>query len=166
MSNNKLTRNSLTPRQSMFCKEYLKDMNATQACIRAGYSRKSASRLSERLMSNEKVLCELEKQFQRRADRVHVDADYVLFNLKNIVERCKEGGDSRAYMSAVKALELLGKHLGLYEERIRIIHDDKSNNELVQELLQTEDMLRLVIKELGRIGYNVEIKDKSVVRLN
>ncbi|ENG5503925.1 terminase small subunit, partial [Yersinia enterocolitica] len=41
----------LTPKQELFCREYLKDLNATQAAIRAGYSEKTAQVQSSRLLS-------------------------------------------------------------------------------------------------------------------
>lgn len=42
----------LTDRQKTFCEEYLIDLNATQAAIRAGYSPATANRIGSRLLTN------------------------------------------------------------------------------------------------------------------
>lgn len=46
---------ALTPKQKRFCEEYLIDLNATQAAIRAGYSPKTAEQTASRLLRNVKV---------------------------------------------------------------------------------------------------------------
>jgi len=73
----------LTPRQAKFVREYLIDLNATQAAIRAGYSAKTASQIGERLLRNVQIQRRLEKAMAARAARTEVDADYVL---KRMVE--------------------------------------------------------------------------------
>jgi phage terminase small subunit len=72
---------ALTPKQQLFCDEYLIDLNATQAAIRAGYSAKTAYSIGERLLRNveiQEVLQELKKE---RHERTKINADYVLQRL-------------------------------------------------------------------------------------
>jgi phage terminase small subunit len=71
----------MTPRQSRFIHEYLKDLNATQAAIRAGYSMKTAESCGSRLLSFAKVKREIDAAIARRAVRVEVKADDVLREL-------------------------------------------------------------------------------------
>ncbi len=52
----------LRPKQQLFLNEYLKDMNATQAAIRAGYSERSARQIAQRLLTNDDIKAEI-KQF-------------------------------------------------------------------------------------------------------
>ena len=75
---------SLTPKQSLFVDEYLKDLNATQACIRAGYSKKTAEFQGSRLLSNDKVSEAVAVGIEKRTKRTQIGADYVLNRLAEI----------------------------------------------------------------------------------
>lgn len=74
----------LTPKQSHFVAEYLVDLNATQAAIRAGYSAKTASSQGERLLRNVEIASAIEKARDARLERTEVTADYVLRRLVQI----------------------------------------------------------------------------------
>lgn len=69
---------SLTPKQTRFVQEYLLDLNATQAAIRAGYSVKTAHSQGERLLRHVEVAAAIAEAKKARAERTEVDADYVL----------------------------------------------------------------------------------------
>ncbi|WBX91578.1 terminase small subunit [Achromobacter mucicolens] len=75
---------ALTDKQRRFVEEYLVDLNATQAAIRAGYSQKTASSQGERLLRNVEVAAALAKAQHDRSSRVNVDADYVLARMVEI----------------------------------------------------------------------------------
>lgn len=77
---------ALNDKQALFVKEYLKDLNATQAAIRAGYSAKTAQMQSSRLLSNAMVSEALKTALAERAERVQVDADWVLRRLAEEAE--------------------------------------------------------------------------------
>lgn len=74
----------LTPRQSRFVDEYLLEPNATQAAIKAGYSKNGANAAGARLLANVSVQQAIEARQQDRAERTKVDADYVLHRLHAI----------------------------------------------------------------------------------
>ena len=74
----------LTPKQEMFCLEYIVDLNATQAVIRAGYSEKTANRIASHLLSKLNIQDRISKLKEKRTGRVKVDADYVLSRLVEI----------------------------------------------------------------------------------
>ncbi|EPN8209626.1 TPA: terminase small subunit [Yersinia enterocolitica] len=74
----------LTPKQELFCREYLKDLNATQAAIRAGYSEKTAQVQSSRLLSNVMVQDRIASLKSERNEEVGIDAAYVLRRLVEI----------------------------------------------------------------------------------
>lgn len=104
----------LTAKQERFCQEYLIDLNATQAAIRAGYSAKTAAEQSSRLLSNVKVsyrVATLQKAASKRTD---IDVDYVVNGLRREAEDMEAGSGS----SRVSALEKLGKHLGMFTDRL------------------------------------------------
>jgi phage terminase small subunit len=71
----------LTPKQARFVAEYLIDLNATQAAIRAGYSAKTAEQQGPRLLGNVGVQSAIAEAQQARAERLEVDADWVLTRL-------------------------------------------------------------------------------------
>lgn len=69
---------SLTPKQAVFAAEYLKDLNATQAAIRAGYSPKTAEQQGPRLLGNAGVRAAIEAAQDDRATRTGITQDRVL----------------------------------------------------------------------------------------
>lgn len=75
---------ALTPKQRMFVKEYLIDLNATQAAVRAGYSEKTATAQSSRLLTNVNVSDAIQEAMRNRAERTEITADMVLRELGKI----------------------------------------------------------------------------------
>lgn len=121
----------LTPRQHRFVDEYLISLNATQAAIKAGYSEDTAAEQSCRLLRNVKIKNRIKEANKMREERTQIDQDYVLKNLKKIVEHNstieaytdKDGNPSsrmRNAPAANKALELLGKHLQMFSENMNV----------------------------------------------
>lgn len=182
---------ALTDKQKRFCEEYLIDLNATQAAIRAGYSPKTAEQTASRLLRNVKVqeyIAKRQKElsrsteitqervikelaliaFSNNADYAHVvekklqveaggtlvdvldkDGNPVMYRTvepvlteelteeqKRALAVIKKGRDGLEVKSCdkVKALELLGKHLGIFTDKIEANVNDTTRSEL-QELL-------------------------------
>ncbi|MCX9003871.1 terminase small subunit [Citrobacter portucalensis] len=75
---------ALTDKQEMFCREYLIDLNATQAAIRAGYSVKTANRIAAQNLSKLDIQNRIAELKKKRNDDVGIDADYVLRRLVEI----------------------------------------------------------------------------------
>ncbi|WP_034946122.1 terminase small subunit [Erwinia oleae] len=80
----------LTDKQELFAREFIKDLNATQAAIRAGYSEKSSRNQGARMMANDDILKRIAELNQERLERVRVDADYVLRQAVKLHERCMQ----------------------------------------------------------------------------
>lgn len=78
-------RSGLTPRQALFVREYLRDLNGTRAAERAGYSPRTAESQASRLLGNAKVRAEIDAALKERAERVEVKADDVLRTLLRIL---------------------------------------------------------------------------------
>lgn len=74
----------LTDKQELFAREYLKDLNATQAAIRAGYSEKTANEQASRLLANVNVQTLVAELKATRVERTGIDAAYVLRRLVEI----------------------------------------------------------------------------------
>ena len=71
----------LTAKQKRFCDEYLIDLNATQAAIRAGYSPKTACEQASRLLANVKVQDEIAIEMAERSKRTGINQDRVLMEI-------------------------------------------------------------------------------------
>lgn len=74
----------LTDKQELFAREYLKDLNATQAAIRAGYSEKTANEQASRLLANVSVSKRIADLKADRNEEVGINAAYVLRRLVEI----------------------------------------------------------------------------------
>lgn len=74
----------LSPKQEMFCREYLIDLNATQAAIRAGYSAKTANVKGAQLLAIVSIQSRIAELLEARAKQVSADAAYVLRRLVEI----------------------------------------------------------------------------------
>jgi phage terminase small subunit len=71
----------LNARQQLFVAEYLKDLNATQAAIRAGYSEKTARQIGARLLTNVVIAEAIATKAQKKIDRIEITSDRVLNEL-------------------------------------------------------------------------------------
>jgi len=159
---------ALTKKQKRFVEEYLVDLNATQAAIRAGYSTQTAKEIGCENLTKPNIQAAIEKALAERSRRTGVNADRVILELAKIAfvnptdvinmdEATVRGEANREDTAAIssvkvkriptedgdivereirtydkiKALELLGKHLGMFTDKFKVegaipvvIHDD------------------------------------------
>ena len=113
----------LTEKQKRFCEEYLIDLNATQAAIRAEYSAKTAYSMGQRLLKNVEVQKYISQLQNSQSERTQITADTVLKELKKIALADTEITGKEK----IKALELLGKHLGMFSDKIETDIDTELN---------------------------------------
>ena len=112
-----MNKNKLTPKQERFVQEYVKDLNATQAAIRAGYSEKTANRIGPENLSKP-VIAEAVAAYQAViADKTGLDARFVLEGLMREATSYDEDATST---SRVSALSWLGKHLKLFTDKAEL----------------------------------------------
>lgn len=170
----------LTPKQKLFCDEYLKDLNATKAAERVGYKKRSAAQQAARLLTNDKIQKYVQSKLDARTKRAEVTQDMVVNELKKIafsnmgtVAKWNHSGvsffdsddlseDAKSTVMSVeestnqhggslkikqydktKALELLGRHLGMFKDKI----EHSGDLTLEQILLNTQ-------KKAGSNGEN------------
>ncbi len=112
----------LTLKQQRFIQEYLVDLNATQAAIRVGYSKKTAKEQGYENLTKPHIVGAILEAQRERSERVEVSQDYVLKMLMAEVERSAEETSPNA---RIKSLELLGKHLGMFLDRHQNESDDQ-----------------------------------------
>ncbi|GKX40047.1 terminase [Pectobacterium carotovorum subsp. carotovorum] len=77
---------ALKDKQEAFCREYLLDLNATQAAIRAGYSAKTAKETGHENLTKPHIAQRIAELKEARNERVEINADYVLRRLAEIDE--------------------------------------------------------------------------------
>jgi phage terminase small subunit len=76
---------TLTPKQKLFAQEYLVDLNATQAAIRAGYSKKTARQTGTENLSKPVIAERIQELMNERAERVKYTSDQALRDLAGII---------------------------------------------------------------------------------
>lgn len=129
---------AMTPKQQRFCDEYLIDLNATQAAIRAGYSEKYAHTNAAKLLQNTTIKDFLKNRMDAKEKDLIADQDEVLRYLTAVmrgegseemvvVEGCGEGVSRATTVSRdispkdrLKAAELLGKRYSIFKENMKL----------------------------------------------
>lgn len=112
----------LTAKQEAFVREYLVDLNATRAAIRAGYSKHTASRIGPELLGKTCIKEAIREAMERREKRSNITQDFVLSELYKIATQGADDGpeSSLKYSNKLKALELLGKHMAMFVDKSEV----------------------------------------------
>lgn len=122
----------LTEQQELFCQEYIVDYNATQAAHRAKYKHPASQ--GPRLLKNVDVLARVRAIQKERFDKLALTQEAVLLNLLEVYDRCmqakpvvewdyqkKEYVETGEYTfdskGALKAMEMIGKHLAMFANK-------------------------------------------------
>lgn len=155
----------LTPKQQRFVEEYLIDLNATQAAIRAGYSEKTAKVIGSENLSKPDIAEAIKAARDNQAQRTEITADYVLGTIRETVERCRQeitpltdrrgdpvlvpdgkGGVAQAFMfdskGVLKGCELLGRNLALWKDRVE--HTGRDGGPIETKNVDEGDLAREV----------------------
>jgi hypothetical protein len=106
--------NHLTPKQADFVRQYLIHMDGAKAARAAGYGQGQPERQALALLRDPRIKQLVAEGIQARNERLLLSADWVVERLK--LEATYHGEDS-SHAARVAALNLLGKHLGLFQEQ-------------------------------------------------
>lgn len=163
----------MTKKQKLFVEEYLVDLNATQAAIRAGYSPDTAKAIGSENLTKPDIRAHIDKAMAERSKRTGVNADRVVMELAKIafinavdvinaedatlkddaapedtaaIQSVKvktfptkdgEGVEREIKMAdKIKALELLGKHLGMFKDRVELSGSLESEKTKMDDIIQ------------------------------
>lgn len=113
----------LNAKQKRFVAEYLVDLNATQAAIRTGYSKKTAGEQASRLLADVRISEAVAKAQRKTQDRIEYTSDQWRRDVMRIATDAEQNGD---ITNALKGRDMLGKSLGIYSEKRDITSSDGS----------------------------------------
>lgn len=105
---------NLTERQERFVQEYLKNPNATEAAINAGYSKKTARSIGQENLTKPDIMSRISAANEERQERTQVTADMVIKELAKGAFAELDTSEMK-FADKLKCLELLSKHLGLLD---------------------------------------------------
>ena len=144
--------NGLSAKQDRFAREYLVDLNATQASIRAGYSEKTAKQQGSRLLTNADVKTRINELQEATAERLDMTADKVMADLEKL---CWAAVDAGQYGPAIRAKQLQGQRLGLFLNRVEISETGRlSDEQLIQQVAGDDKELAEKLRQrLGKDGF-------------
>jgi len=138
----------LTEKQRLFCYEFLKDLNGSQAALRAGYNTKYPEKVANELKRNEGVQVALAFLRKGQEEKLSLDVSFVLNKIVKSMERAEKKGNETAVL---RGAELLAKHLGMFVDRQEI---SGPNGEAIhvkeEQLRQTAEDFKSKILSLSR----------------
>jgi phage terminase small subunit len=117
----------LTAKQQAFIKEYLIDLNSTQAAIRAGYSKNTAAEIGFENLRKPHIKEAIDKEINKRSEKLQITAEYVLNKLKDITDN-----DDEKTADRLKGLELLGRHLKLFTDKLE--HSGETGVKIINDI--------------------------------
>lgn len=126
----------MNARHAQFVQEYLVDLNATQAYRRV-YPRvkpQTAEVNGCKLLSNAKIAAAVAAATAERIEKTKVDAAWVVTQLR---AEATDRGDGSSHSGRVRALELLGRHLSIFVDRLKI--EGGVTLEVVEEIVDARD---------------------------
>lgn len=152
----------MTDKQQRFVDEYLVDLNATQAAIRAGYSPKTAYAKGCGLLKKPEIVAAIANRQAELREHTGITQEYVVNGFQEIAERCMQKAPvmvfdkvEREYVQAQddegrdiwqfdatnanRAFENLGKHLGIYAPEKRDLTTNGQSINVVEIVLTPEE---------------------------
>lgn len=141
----------LSHRQRRFVELYCLRLEAASAAAEAGYSKRNAKRIGHQLLQKPYIAEAVRKRQHAMSEKTDLDEAWVLERLRRNVERCmqaepvldREGNETGEYKfdasGANRALELIGRHLAMFTDRIRVdpveeLTDDELNDRITDKL--------------------------------
>lgn len=138
---------SLSEQQKRFCEEFLVDLNATQAAVRAGYKTKFPNRIAYQLMENSAVRIAIDGLRAERSKGTDVTKDFVLRGIQKTIKLAEEANNLNALL---RGYELLAKHLGMFVDRTEISGPDGDAIKMEQKIREDVEDFTAAISRLTR----------------
>ena len=140
---------NLTTKQERFVEEYLVDLNATQAAIRAGYSEKTAAAVGCENLTKPNIADALAAAFSARSQRTEITQDMVVAELASIGFAKIPEAPIRV-TDKIAALDKLGRHLGMFVQRIE--HAGPDGGPIIMTAIEADEAKERLFDALARIA--------------
>jgi len=127
----------MTTRQDIFVSEYLKSGNATEAAINAGYSKKTAYSIGQRLLKNVEINQKIMKHREKISQQAELKVCDIVLEIRDLALNAK------SETNRLRAYDMLMKHLGGYVNELKIIENLPED--------QLEAIYQMIIDKLGEI---------------
>ena len=122
----------LSPKQLRFVEEYLIDSNASAAAVRAGYSPKTSKEQGHRMLTKAHISAEINKRQSEHSKKLEITKEGLLKDLMDIAQDNKKGFPP----SAIKAIEVIGKWLGMDKPDDSNDDDEEDDNDFTIEIIR------------------------------
>jgi len=146
---------SLSPKQERFCQEYLLDLNATQAAIRAGYSEATARSIGSENLSKPDIAARISELKAERSERTRIDADWLLRRLAAEAEAdVSELYDEYGNLLPVKEWPEIWRKGLVQSIDIETLSNDEGEGGVIVKKIRVSDR----IKRLELIGKHIAVQ--------
>ncbi|MNH83823.1 Terminase small subunit [compost metagenome] len=110
---------ALTDKQKRFADEYLIDMNASAAYLRAGYkcSEAAARSSASDLLTNPNIQEYIAEKQKKIEEKTELTVEWILEEMKDTYIQAKQVGE---YSAANKSLEMLGRYKGMFNDKLKV----------------------------------------------
>lgn len=117
-----MSKDKLTPKQSLFVKEYLKTGNATESARRAGYAGNDVTlgQVGADNLKKPQILNAILNADKKRTERLELEADWELKQCLDLLEECRREGDLK---TAVQVINTVGKLRGKFIQKVEMSGD-------------------------------------------
>lgn len=147
---------AMTGKMERFCQEYVIDYNGTEAAVRAGYSDRRAAAQASTLLKRGDIMERIAELQKEQAQRLGLSADRVVMELWEIYSRCMQAAPVMEWNAAthsyepsdaeytfdangaVKALKLIGEHIGMWNRKELKLTDETAQSKLTQLIERLE----------------------------
>lgn len=153
-----MAKKKLTAKQERFVEEYLIDLNATQAAIRAGYSEKKAGDIGRHNLQKSSIAEAIEQAKKERSRRTEITQDMVLEEIRAIA--------FSRFTDYASVIEVPVYVKNEYGERVPLLNDDgepvlkKAFDPKLTATLSEDQKRALAIIKRGRDGFEIKLHDK------
>ncbi len=146
---------SMTAKQQAFVREYLIDLNATQAAIRAGDSQKTAGSIGHENLNKPEIQEAIESALTERAEHVELTANEVIEGLRREANFTGEGS---SHSARVQALSWLGRHKAMFVDKSQVEVKGLADRIAAMGEAEVRELLELgsdeeIVARLGQVGH-------------
>jgi len=141
-----------------FAREYLRDLNQRQAAMRAGFSTKNAGNAAQRLLRDAYVKDIIERAQAEYVVKYDITHEHLI---RKLIDMGDEARAAKQYTAAIKATELVGRHVGMWPAKALEVHEGDSPITASPVVLRLEDMTPEERSRLKELVLRAKAKERA-----